>query len=81
MYKLMSILLMALICVNSVSCQKGRQIAEKNIAGNEVSTASKEEKPVVETVVSPEIEKLQRVFASCLNELVMGLQTAIHKIF
>ncbi len=64
MYKLMSILLMALICVNSVSCQKGRQIAEKNIAGNEVSTASKEEKPVVETVVSPEIEKLQRVFAS-----------------
>lgn len=64
MYKLMSILLVTLICVNSVSCQRGRPIVEKNIVEKETSNVSKDVRPAVESAVSPEIEKLQRVFAS-----------------
>lgn len=64
MYKLTSILLVALICVNGVSCQKGRPIVEKNVVENEVSGVAKEAEPAVEAALPPEMEKLQRVFAS-----------------
>ena len=62
MNKWVSIILVALLCISSAACQRGKPITEKNGAGGTVSETQAQFP--VEEKVSAEIEKLHRVFAS-----------------
>lgn len=62
MNKWVSIILVALLCISSAACQRGKPITEKNGAGGTVSETQAQFP--VEEKVSAEIEKLYRVFAS-----------------
>lgn len=62
MNKWVSIILVALLCISSATCQRGKPITEKNGAGGTVSE-TQAQFPVKEKV-SAEIQKLHRVFAS-----------------
>ncbi|MBO7163243.1 MAG: M15 family metallopeptidase [Spirochaetaceae bacterium] len=62
MNKWVTIILVALLCISSAACQRGKPITEKNGAGGTVSETQAQFP--VEEKVSAEIEKLHRVFAS-----------------
>lgn len=62
MNKWVSIILVALLCISSAACQRGKPITEKNGEGGTVSETQAQFP--VEEKVSAEIEKLHRVFAS-----------------
>lgn len=62
MNKWVSIILVALLCISSATCQREKPITEKNGAGGTVSETQAQFP--VEEKVSAEIQKLHRVFAS-----------------
>lgn len=62
MNKWVSIVIVALLCVSSAACQRGKPITVKNVESKSLN--QEESQVVAQETQSPEMEKLLRVFAS-----------------